>query len=178
VVGTVFTATPDATGNWTATFTVPPFVAAAQYEVRAICKADPNATTGVEYQPGPFTVLASTAPTISVSPREGRAGRETPLTVSGTLCQGPDAQVEVRVFLRTPESVGGGEFVARGTFPPDADGAWSGVVTIPATARAGTYGVAATCEVGGREPFIYLPTPEIVLTVATAPPPVTPRFTG
>lgn len=176
VVGTVFTATPDAAGTWTAAFTVPPFVPPGPYEVRAICKTDPNATTGAEYRPRPFTVLAATAPTISVSPREGRAGQETRLTVSGTLCEGDDARVEVRVFLRTPESVGqADEFVARGTFRPDAAGAWSGVVTIPAAARPGTYGVAATCTVGGRDLFTYLPVPDVVVKTAA---PGAPRFTG
>jgi hypothetical protein len=158
---------------------VPPFVAPGQYEVRAICKADPNATTGAEYGPRPFSVLAATAPTISVSPREGRAGQQTRLTVSGTLCQGPDAQVDVRVFERTREEVGqADEFVARETFRPDANGQWSGVVTIPGTARAGTYGIAAICQVGGRQLFTYVPVPEVVLTTAAAPAPGIPRFTG
>ncbi len=175
----VFTATPDAGGNWTASFTVPPFIPAGEYQVRAICKSDPNAPTGVEYEPRAFRVLASTSPTISVSPREARAGQELRLAVSGTLCQGPGAVAEVRVFERVPESRGGDDFVARATFRADAEGTWSGNVAIPATARPGTYGVGATCVVAGDALFNYLPVPEVVLTAAAAPRQV-PRvtFTG
>ncbi len=179
VVGTVFTVTPDAAGNWTASFTVPPFVPAGQYEVRAICKADPNAATGAEYQPRPFRVLAATAPTISVSPSQARAGQATRFTLSGTLCQGSNARVEARAFLRTPESIGqADEFVARETFLSDASGTWGGVLTLPATLRAGTYGIAAICEVEGRALFTYLPVPEVVLTTAAAPTPAPLRLTG
>lgn len=169
-VGSVFTATPDAGGNWTASFTVPPFIAAGQYEVRAICKSDPNASTGAEYQPRPFTVLAATSPELSVSPREARAGQDVRLSVSGTLCLGPEAVVDVGVFERVPESVGAAdEFVARATFRPNPQGVWEGSLLIPARARPGTYGVGATCERGGVPRFNYLPVPNVVLTAAAVP---------
>ncbi len=167
----VFTATPDAGGNWVASFTVPPFIPGGDYQVRPICKSDPNAATGAEYQPRPFGVLAGTSPTISVSPGQARAGQEVRLAVSGTLCQGPDAAVRARVFERVPESRGGDDFVASATFRPDAAGTWSGTVTIPATAPAGTYGVGATCQVGGTDLFNYVPVPEVVLTAAAVPTP-------
>lgn len=165
----VFTATPDASGNWTASFAVPPFLPAGEYLVRAICKLDPNAPTGVEYQPRPFRVLPATSPTISVSPRQAPAGQAVRLTVSGTLCEGPDAVVDVRVFERVPESRGGDDFVANAMFRPDAEGTWSGNVTIPATAPAGTYRVGATCMVGGNALFNYVPVPEVVLSTAAVP---------
>lgn len=86
----------------------------------------------------------------------------------------------MRVFERVPESMGDAdEFVADARFQPDAGGAWTGTVPIPATAPAGTYGVGATWEVSGTVLFNYLPVPEVVLTPATAPAAV-PRvtFTG
>ena len=171
VVGTVFTPSPDSAGAWTATFVVPPYVAAGQYEVQAICKASGDAPSGVAYQPRPFTVLAAaSSPVFSVSPRTARAGQAVPLMVSGTLCLGPDAEVVIDVFERVPESQGSDQPLVRERFRPDAQGSWSGTVTVPATARAGTYGVAALCF-RRQLLFIYSPTVDVVLTGATVPTP-------
>ena len=150
---------------------VPPYVPAGQYEVRAICKTSPNAATGAEYQPRPFTVLAATPPVFTVTPREARAGQAVRLTVSGTLCQGPNAEAQVDVFERVPESQASDEPLVRGTFRPDAHGSWSGTITIPGTAGAGTYGGGASCLRGGQLLLIYSPTVDVVLIGAPAPTP-------
>lgn len=172
VAGTVFTPTVDGNGNWTATFVVPPYIDAGEYQVRAICKASANATTGAEYQPRPFTVLAAAAsPVLSVSPREARAGQAVTLNVSGTLCVGPNAEAQVEVREEVPESQAGDQPLLAATFRPDAQGSWSGTVTIPATARAATYRVGAFCQRGGQLLFIYSPVAKVVLTRAAAPTP-------
>jgi hypothetical protein len=178
---TQFTATPDATGAWAATFTVPPNKPAGAYEVTAVCKTDPGQMAGDAYGNQPFTVLAGEAATMTVSPRSATAGQDVTVTVSGTLCRGPAATVDVGIFLRLPEEIADAdEFVARGPATPDADGNWSTQLTIPATAGPGTYGVGAQCIVGGDQFFLY-PVLDIVLSgQAPAAVPVArqPTFTG
>ena len=38
----VFTATPDAGGDWRAHFNVPPFISGGEYRVRTTCKSEPT----------------------------------------------------------------------------------------------------------------------------------------
>jgi len=178
---TQFTATPDATGAWAATFTVPPNKPAGAYDVMAVCHTDPGQMDGDAYASQPFTVLAGDPATMTVSPRSATAGRDVTVTVSGTLCRGADATVDIGIFLRVPEEFADAdEFIARGPATPDADGTWSTQLTIPATAGPGTYGVGAQCIVGGFQFFLY-PTLDIVLSgQAPAAVPVArqPSFTG
>lgn len=178
---TQFTATPDATGAWAATFTVPPNKPAGAYEVTAVCHTDPGQVDGDAYGNQPFTVLAGEAAAMTVSPRSATAGRAVTVTVSGTLCRGADATVDIGIFLRVAEEFAeADEFIARGPATPDADGNWSTQLTIPATAGPGIYGVGAQCIVGGFQFFLY-PVLDIVLSApAPAAVPVArqPSFTG
>jgi hypothetical protein len=178
---TQFTATPDATGAWAATFTVPPNKPAGAYEVTAVCHTDPGQMDGDAYGNQPFTVLAGQAAAMTVSPRNATAGREITVTVSGTLCRAADSTVDIGIFFRVAEEFADAdEFIARGPATPDADGNWSTQLTIPATAGPGTYGVGAQCIVGGFQFFLY-PVLDIVLSrEAPAAVPVTrqPSFTG
>jgi hypothetical protein len=182
-VGTItqFTATPDAAGDWATTFTVPPNKPAGPYEVTATCKTDPGQIDGLPYVNQPFTVLAGEAATLTVSPRSATAGTDVVVSVSGTLCRGEGATVDVGIFRRVPEEFAeADEFVARTTATPDAAGNWSSELTIPASSGAGTFGVGAQCFVGGAQFFLY-PTVDVVLSAAAAPAaPVTrqPSFTG
>lgn len=148
-----FVATPDVTGLWTGSFTVPPVVPPGQYRVVAGCAPESNAQP-VEYTPQPFEVLAGGSASLSVSPTQAPAGVDVVLDVSGTLCQGSAPEVDVQVHLAGSEE--GGEFVARAFFTPDSDGNWSGRMTIPAGPSA-TYVVGAVCNVEGQQFFIYLP---------------------
>jgi hypothetical protein len=183
-VGTVaqFTATPDANGGWVATFTVPPNKPAGPYEVTATCKTDPNQLDGDAYGKQPFTILQGEPATMTVSPRSALAGEDVTVTVSGTLCRGDDAAVDIGIFVRVPEEFADAdEFVARATSIPDAEGNWTAQLTIPASSGPGTYGVGVQCIVAGSQFFLYEPV-DVVLSAAEAPPaaPVTrqPSFTG
>lgn len=148
-----FVTTPDVTGSWTGSFTVPPVVPPGQYRVVAQCAPESNGQP-VEYAPQPFEVLAGGSASMSVSPTQAPAGIDVVLDVSGTLCQGSAPEVDVQVHLAGSEE--GGEFVARAFLTPDSEGNWSGQVTIPA-GPAATYIVGAVCNVEGQQFFIYLP---------------------
>jgi hypothetical protein len=178
---TQFTATPDTTGAWAATFTVPPNKPAGSYDVTAVCLTDPGQMDGDAYGNQPFTVLAGEAATMTVSPRMATAGQDVTITVSGTLCRGADATVDIGIFLQVAEEFAeADEFVARGPAIPDADGNWSTQLIIPATAGPGTYGVGAQCIVGGFQFFLY-PVLDIVLAgraPAAVPVARQPSFTG
>ena len=177
-----FTATPDANGDWAATFTVPPNKPAGPYEVTATCRTDPNQAEGDAYGNQPFTIVEGEAATMAVSRRSAQAGADVTVTVSGTLCRGEDAAVDIGIFVRVPEEFGeADEFVARATSSPDAEGNWAAQLTIPASTAPGTYGVGAQCIVAGSQFFLY-ETVDVVLSAPEAPPapPVArePSFTG
>jgi hypothetical protein len=177
-----FTATPDANGDWVATFTVPPNKPAGPYEVTATCMTDPNQAGGNDYGNQPFTILQGQPATMTVSPRDAQAGEGVTVTVSGTLCRGENAVVDIGIFVRVPEELGeADEFVARATSSPATDGGWASQLTIPAASAPGTYGVGAQCIVAGFQFFLY-DTVDIVLSAPEAAPasPVVrqPSFTG
>lgn len=175
-----FTATPDANGDWEAMFTVPPNKPAGPYEVTATCLTDPNQLDGDAYENQPFTIIEGEPATMTVSPRSAQAGEDVTVTVSGTLCRGEDAAVDVGIFLRVPEEIGeADEFVARTTATPDAEGNWVAQLTIPASIEPGTYGVGAQCLVAGLQFFLYEPV-DVVLSEPEVAAPVTraPSFTG
>ncbi|MGH9209546.1 MAG: hypothetical protein ACRD2C_02580 [Acidimicrobiales bacterium] len=179
---TQFTATPDDNGDWTASFTVPPNKPATDYAVTATCKTDPDQADGDQYDDQTFTVVAGDEATMTVSPLAARAGQDVVVTLSGTLCQGDEATVDVGIFERAPEGTGdAGEFLVRNTAIPEDDGSWTTELTIPASASPGTYGVSGECSVGGFQFFLY-ETTDIVLSAAQAPPavpvPGQPRLTG
>lgn len=180
VAGASFQVVPDGGGDWAGSFTVPPGVAPGAYEVRATCFPD-DSQAGEDYQPEPFTVLASeTQPVLTVSPRQAEAGRDVVLSAAGTLCRGEDAGIRVLVSLEGGDP---DEFPAQAEVEPDAEGDWSLQLTIPGSTPPGTYQVAAICSLGSETFFSYLPAPTIVLTSsATTPPAVAvpgrPRFTG
>jgi hypothetical protein len=155
--------TPDGAGNWSGNITVPPVVAAGQYRVVASCGPD-------AYAPQPFEVLPGDLASMSVSPTQATAGTTVVVSVSGTLCRGPNAQVDVGI----PDlSRGADEFVAREFVTPDSAGNWSAQLTIPAATPAGSYLVAGQCSVANSQFFLYLPPPTIELL-----PVVRPTFTG
>ena len=106
-----FFGTPDGSGNWSGSFTIPPIVPAGEYRVVAGCGAD-------AYAPQPFTVLPGELASLSVSPTQGTAGTDFYVTVAGTLCRGTDPSVDVGVFDPTLETAD--EFVARVSVTPDA----------------------------------------------------------
>jgi hypothetical protein len=177
-VVTQFTATPDPNGDWATTFTVPPNQPAGPYEVTAVCKTDPNQIDGDAYGNQPFTIVQGESATMMVSPRSAEAGVDVIVTVSGTLCRGEDAAVDLGIFFEFADP---DEFVARGTSSPATDGGWASQLTIPASTAPGTYFVGATCSVAGLPFFLY----ERVDVVLSAPeaqpaPPVVsePTFTG
>jgi hypothetical protein len=173
-----FTATPDANGEWATTFTVLPNTPAGAYEVTAMCKTDPNQLEGDAYGNQPFTILEGEPATMTVSPRSALAGKDVTVTVSGTLCRGEDAVVDVEIFLVAGDP---DEFVARATLTPDAEGNWVARLTIPASTAPGNYRVGAVCSVGALQSFLYPPV-DVVLLAPEAPPapPVIrePSFTG
>ena len=156
-------ATPDGAGNWSGNITVPPVVAAGRYRVVASCGPD-------AYASQPFDVLAGDLASMSVSSTASTPGADVVVSVSGTLCRGVNAQVDVGVPDR---SKGADEFVARGFVTPDSAGSWSAQLTIPVSTPAGNYLVATQCSVGNRQFFLYLPTPTIQLV-----PVVGANFTG
>jgi hypothetical protein len=159
---------------WSGSFTIPPIVPAGQCRVVARC-AETDA-----YGPQPFEVLPVELASLSVSPTQVTAGTDVVLNVSGTLCRGADAQVDVRIERAGGEDAGAAdEPVARELFTPDSAGSWSGQITIPAATPAGMYLVGAQCFVGGQQFFIYLPSPTIELAAVPARPvPAPPRLTG
>ncbi len=171
--GSFFQVLPSPSGDWTGTFTVPPFVPPGQYEVATICSDNPSDPSGHAYLPHPFTVLEpGVPPTLTVSPQRATAGTNVTLDVAGTLCRGPEPMVDVRVLLRVPEEFAGQADAARAVLTPDAGGDWAGQVTIPASAPAGTYGVGVQCSIrGGLQFFIYQPTPNVTLVPAAVPAP-------
>ena len=83
-------AAPDGAGNWSGNITIPPVVAAGQYRVVASCGP-------VAYAPQPFEVLAGDLASMSVSPTQATAGTDVVVSVSGTLCRGANAQVDVGI---------------------------------------------------------------------------------
>ena len=160
-----FFGTPDGSGNWSGSFTIPPIVPAGEYRVVAGCGAD-------AYAPQPFTVLPGELASLSVSPTQGTAGTDFHVTVAGTLCRGTDpSDVDVGVFDPTLETAD--EFVARVSVTPDAAGTWTTQVTIPAGTPAGIYRIGVQCLLGGNQFFLYLPPPTIVLNLVARP-----SFTG
>lgn len=173
-----FTATPDANGDWATTFTVPPNKPAGPYEVTATCRTDANQAEGDAYGNQPFTIVEGAPATMTVSPRSAQAGADVTVTVSGTLCRGEDAAVDIGIFFEFGDP---DEFVARTTSSPDAEGNWAAQLTIPASTEPGTYVVGAQCIVAGSQFFLYEPI-DVVLSAAAAPPapPVIrePTFTG
>jgi hypothetical protein len=151
--GVFFTTTPDATGSWTHSFTVPPVVAPGRYRVVAQCAPE----TGPQpeaYGPQPFEVSTGDSASMSLSPRQAPAGVDVVVDISGTLCRGTAPQVDVQVHPVGNEE--GGEFVASAVFTPDGDGSWAGRLMIPA-GPATTYVVGVVCTIGGQQFFIYLP---------------------
>jgi hypothetical protein len=173
-----FVATPDANGDWATTFTVAPNTPPGPYEVTATCRTDPNEIDGDDYGSQPFTVLEGELAIMTVSPLSAEAGQDVTVTVSGTLCRGEDATVDVEIF---EESSDPDEFVVRTTVTPDAEGDWTIELTIPASAPPGTYGVGAICNFDPLGFFLY-DRVDIELTAPAAPPapPVVrePSFTG
>jgi hypothetical protein len=151
--GAFFTATPDASGSWTSTFTVPPVVPPGSYRVVAQCAPETSAPP-VAYAPQPFEVLAGPSASLTVSPTRAPAGVDVVLDVSGTQCRGTAAEADVQVHLAGSEEAD--EPVASAQFTPDGDGSWAGQVTIPA-GPAATYVVGVVCTVEARQFFIYLP---------------------
>jgi hypothetical protein len=176
----VIDTTPNSAGNWTTTFTVPPDLPAGQYTIRATCRQNPNDPGGDAYQPGPFRILQSPRPVFRVSPTQATAGQAVVLSVSGTLCRGAQAEVDAGVFALGTEEAD--EFVDRRSFTPDAQGNWSGQLTMPASASPGRYRTFAGCNIGGRQLFIYPDKPSVVLSARGARPavavPARPSFTG
>jgi hypothetical protein len=156
-------ATPDGAGNWSATITVPPVVAAGQYRVVASCGTD-------AYAPQPFQVQAGDLASISVSPTTATTGTDVLVNASGTLCRGAGAQADVGIFEAGAQS---DDFVARMVVAPDGTGSWSAQLVLPATTPAGTYRVGVQCNVAGRQFFLYVPPPTIQLLALAAP-----TFTG
>ena len=152
-------ATPDGAGNWSGSITVPPVVAAGQYRVVASCGPD-------TYAPQLFEVLAGDLASMSVSPTQATVGTDVVISVSGTLCRGTNAQVDVGI---PDESKGADEFIAREFVTPDSEGTWSAQLTIPATTPPGSYVVAGQCSAGNRPFFFYLPPPTIELLVVLGP---------
>ena len=60
----------------------------------------------------------------------------------------------------------------------NADGSWSGTLTVPSSAPAGDYRVAGECRVRGSQFFLYLPPAHLVLVGPAPPVSVGPAFTG
>jgi hypothetical protein len=173
-----FTATPDGAGDWATTFTVAPNKPSGLYRVTATCWTDANLVDGDDYGEQSFTILEGEHAAMTVSPLRARAGGDVIVSVSGTLCKGQDALADVGIFFRDAEEAD--ELVARRTFTPDADGNWSGQLTIEDSLPA-VYRVATQCLVDGAQFFLYDPV-DIVLTVPAALPPAPvsgqPSFTG
>ena len=115
---------------------------------------------------------------MTVSPRSAVAGEDVIVTVSGTLCRGEDAAVDIGIFFEGQDP---DEFIARGTSSPATDGGWASQPTIPASTAPGTYLVGVQCSVAGLPFFLYEPV-DVVLSAPEAPPapPVIrrPSFTG
>jgi hypothetical protein len=168
--------TPDSTGAWSATLTIPPVVAPGTYRLVAQCRPDPS--TQVAYAPQPYEVLPGPLASLSAAPGQGVAGSDLALIVSGTLCRGENAEVDVRVFLAADEGSGSDAFAARASFPSDGEGNWSGTLTVPGSAVAGDYGVLGECRVSGQQFFLYLPTARLLLVGPPPPVSVGPTFTG
>ena len=123
-----FFGTPDGSGNWSGSFTIPPIVPAGEYRVVAGVEPTPTHRSPSRCSRGSFAV--------SVSPTQGTAGTDFHVTVAGTLCRGTDPSVDVGVFDPTLETAD--EFVARVSVTPDAAGTWTTQVTIPAGTPAGS----------------------------------------
>jgi hypothetical protein len=172
----VFFVTPNAGGEWSDAFTVPPVVAPGTHRVVARCLPDQFNPQPVEYAPQPFEVLADGRAAMSVSPQQAAVGRDVELSVSGTLCRGTAPQVDVRVELA--ESQEADEFIARGFFTPDANGDWSGQVVVPAATDPVTFIVTAVCNLADRQFFIYLPPVEVHVVRPAVPVTGSPTFTG
>jgi hypothetical protein len=100
---------------------------------------------------------------MAVSPTRAAAGVDVVLDVTGTLCRGTAAEIDVQVLLAGSEEAD--EPVARAVFAPDGDGSWAGQITIPA-GPAARYIVGVVCTVDGRQFFIYLPATDGVVPTA------------
>ena len=151
--------TSDGAGNWSGSITVPPVVAAGEYRLVASCGPD-------AYAPQPFEVLAGDLASMSVSPTQATAGTDVVISISGTLCRGANAQIDVGI---PDESRGADEFIAREFVTPDSEGTWSAQLTIPATTPAGSYVVDGRCSAGNRPFFFYFPPPTIELLLVLGP---------
>lgn len=103
---------------------------------------------------------------MSVSPALATAGTDVVVSVSGTLCRGDSAHVDVG---NPDASKGADEFVARAFVTPDSAGDWSAQLTIPATTPAGSYLVATQCSIVNRQFFLYLTAPAIELVLLLGP---------
>ena len=167
-----FFTSPDASGNWSGSFTIPPVVPAGQYRVTARC------TITDAYAPQPFEVLAGDLASISVTPTRATAGTDVAVTVSGTLCRGEGAEVDVRIEFGGGEETAGRDPVARVLVTPDSAGSWSTQVIIPAATPAGRFLVGVQCFVGNQQFFIYSPPPTFDLEAPERVVVVTPRLTG
>ncbi len=116
----VFIATPDATGAWSDSLTVPPVATPGPHRVVARCLPDQFNPVPIEYGPQPFEVLPDGRAGMTVSPTQAPTGVPVVVDVSGTECLGQDASIEVRVEVAGSEDAD--EVIARGSFTPDADG--------------------------------------------------------
>lgn len=171
----VFFLTPDATGAWSGSFTVPPVATPGPHQVVATCLPDQFNPVPIEYGPQPFQVLPDGRAVMTVSPTQAPVGVPVVLDVSGNECRGQDPAIEVRVELAGTDEAD--EVIARGFVTPDGNGSWSGQVTIPPSPTAVTYLVAGICSVAGQQFFLYTPS-EVRVIAAAVPVPARPTFTG
>jgi hypothetical protein len=176
-----FSATPDAEGAWTASFTLAPNQPASTYEVVAQCKTDPDVNEGIEYARHPFTFDVGDSVALTASPARAQTGSPVTVNVSGTLCRGAGASVRIDAFVRGTEEAD--EFVDQATVAPGPDGSWTGQLTIPDGPPA-TYGIAAQCDIG-QMPFFLYDAADVVVSAPGVPPapparplPARPTFTG
>jgi hypothetical protein len=172
----VFVVTPDATGAWSASFTVPPVATPGPHRVVARCLPDQFDPVPIEYDPQPFQVLPDGRAVMTVSPTQAPTGVPVVIDLAGTECRGQDAAIEVRVEVAGSDAAD--EVIAFGSFTPDATGSWSGQVTIPARSTPVTYVVAGICSVAGQQFFIYAPPAEVRLIAAAVPVAAEPTLTG
>ena len=157
-------ATPDSSGAWSASFVVPPTAAPGEVQVEATCHPDQD-EPGTRYPGAAFTVLnGSPRATIIVEPTEATVGDDIRFHVAGTLCRGPAASMTVHYFPKANPS-----FEASIGVRPDADGTWSGELTIHAAEqRPGDWALVGQCRVG--ETFFFVHTAVSLLPRATPGP--------
>ena len=157
----------DGSGHWAGTLTIPYGLATGAASLTASCfDAAHTSQVTLDYAALPFTV---TVPTFTVTPASDAAGSR--VTVSGdSPCPQPAGAGGWTALVSFAR--GGNPQVAFRNFAVGPSGAWSGTLTVPASASLGAAQLTASCfdpSHASQVALDYAPDPFTVVQDTTRP---------